>query len=85
MKPVSRTVDAALVDHVNQNHCSVPTDGAAATTLGSIEAERGLCFVGYAGRKWIEADMIAGPAWPLEGRTFPAAGGAACASTQFIA
>ena len=58
---------------------------AAATTLGSIEAERGLCFVGDIGRKRIETDMISGPAWTLERRTFPAAGGAACASTQFIA
>jgi hypothetical protein len=29
--------------------------------------------------------MIAGPAWTLEGRTFPAAGGAACAGSQFVA
>jgi hypothetical protein len=42
-------------------------------------------FVGDAGRQWIEAGMIADPAWPLKGRTFSAAGGAACAGTQFIA
>jgi hypothetical protein len=42
-------------------------------------------FACGAGRKRIETDMITGPAWTLEGRTFPAAGGAACASTQFIA
>jgi hypothetical protein len=65
------------MDHANQNHCSVPTDGAAATTLGSIEAERGFCFVGDIGRKRIETDMITGPAWTLEGRAFSAA---ACAA-----
>ena len=42
-------------------------------------------LVGDAGRERIEADMIAGPAWTLERRAFSAAGGAACASTQFIA
>jgi hypothetical protein len=41
-------------------------------------------FVG-AGWKRIEADMIAGPARTLEGRTFPAAIGAACAGTQLVA
>jgi hypothetical protein len=43
------------------------------------------CFVGDARREWIEANMIAGPAWTLEGRTFSAAGGAACASAQLVA
>ena len=33
-----------------------------------------------AGRKRIEANMIAGPAWMLEGRAFAAATGAACGS-----
>jgi hypothetical protein len=42
-------------------------------------------FVGDAGRKWIEANMIAGPAWTLEGRAFSAATGAACAGTQLVA
>jgi hypothetical protein len=42
-------------------------------------------FVGDAGREWIKADMITGPAWTLERRAFPAAGGAAGAGTQFIA
>jgi hypothetical protein len=42
-------------------------------------------FVGDVGRKWIEADMIAGPAPPLEGRTFSAASNTACASTQLVA
>ena len=42
-------------------------------------------LVGDAGRERIEADMIAGPAWTLERRAFSAAGGAACASAQFVA
>jgi hypothetical protein len=29
--------------------------------------------------------MIAGPAWPLEGRAFSAAISTACAGTQFVA
>jgi hypothetical protein len=31
-----------------------------------------------AGRKWIEANMVACPAWMLDGRTFAAATSAAC-------
>jgi hypothetical protein len=42
-------------------------------------------LVGAAGRKRIEADIIAGPAWSLESGTFSAATGAACAGTQFVA
>jgi hypothetical protein len=42
-------------------------------------------LVGAGGRKRIEADIITGPAWTLEGRTFPAAGGAARTGTQFVA
>jgi hypothetical protein len=42
-------------------------------------------FVRDAGREWIEADVIAGPTWTLEGRTFSAAGGAACATAQLVA
>ncbi len=42
-------------------------------------------LVGDFSRKRIEADMIAGPAWTLEGRAFSAASGAACAGTQFVA
>ena len=38
-----------------------------------------------AGRKGLEANMIACPAWVLEGCSFAAATGAACAGTQFIA
>jgi hypothetical protein len=34
-------------------------------------------------REWIEADMIAGPAWALEGRTFAAAASTADACAQF--
>jgi hypothetical protein len=42
-------------------------------------------LVGDFSRKRIEPDMIAGPTRALEGRTFPAAGGAACTGTQFVA
>jgi hypothetical protein len=42
-------------------------------------------FVGDAGRKWIKADVIAGPARALEGCTFPAARGTACANAQSVA
>jgi hypothetical protein len=42
-------------------------------------------FVGDAGREWIKADVIAGPAWPLEGCTFSAAISTACAGAQFVA
>jgi hypothetical protein len=42
-------------------------------------------LVGDFSRKRIEADMIAGPAWMLEGHSFAAATGAACAGTQFVA
>ena len=38
-----------------------------------------------AGRKRLEANMIAGPAWMLDGRTFTAATGAARGRPQFIA
>jgi len=37
------------------------------------------------GRERIEADIIAGPAWTLNGRAFRTATGAACAGTQFVA
>jgi len=37
-------------------------------------------FVGDAARKRIEADIIAGPSWPLEGRAF-----AAATQRQFVA
>jgi hypothetical protein len=40
-------------------------------------------FVGD-GRKRIEADVIAGPAWTLEGRAFSTAVCAAGAGTQFV-
>jgi hypothetical protein len=53
--------------------------------LGSIEAERGLCFVGDIGRKRIEADMITGPAWTLDGRAFSTAARAPRAGPQFVA
>jgi hypothetical protein len=43
------------------------------------------CLVGEAGREWIEADIIAGPAWPLESRAFSTAARAPCADPQFIA
>ena len=42
-------------------------------------------FVGDAGWKLIEADMIASPARTLARRTFSAARGAACAGTQLVA
>ena len=42
-------------------------------------------LVATSGRKRIEADVIACPAWTLEGRTFRPAGGAACAGAQFVA
>jgi hypothetical protein len=42
-------------------------------------------LVGDFSRKRIEADMIAGPAWTLEGRSFAAATCAASAGTQFVA
>jgi hypothetical protein len=42
-------------------------------------------FVNDSDRKRIEADMIAGPAWTLEGRAFSAATSTACAGTQFVA
>jgi hypothetical protein len=42
-------------------------------------------FVSDASRKRIEADMIAGPAWTLDGRTFAAATGAARSGAQFVA
>ena len=42
-------------------------------------------LVGDFSWKRIEADMIAGPAWTLEGGTFTAATSAACAGTQFVA
>jgi hypothetical protein len=38
-----------------------------------------------AGRKRLEANMIACPAWVLEGRSFAAATGAASAGTRFVA
>jgi hypothetical protein len=41
--------------------------------------------IGDAHGKRIEADMIAGPAWALEGCAFPAAPSTACAGTQFVA
>jgi hypothetical protein len=40
-------------------------------------------FFGDAHRKWIEADVIAGPSLDTEG--LPATTGAACASTQLVA
>jgi len=43
-----------------------------------------LAFVADAGRQRIEADVIAGPAWTLECRTFSATTGTACAGTQFV-
>jgi hypothetical protein len=42
-------------------------------------------LVGVTGRKRAEADVIAGPAWMLEGCTFAAATGAARTSAQLIA
>jgi hypothetical protein len=42
-------------------------------------------FVPDADRKWIEANMIAGPSWSLEGRAFSAAGDAACARAHPVA
>jgi hypothetical protein len=42
-------------------------------------------LVGVTGRKRVEADMIAGPAWTLEGRASSAATSTACAGTQFVA
>jgi hypothetical protein len=41
-------------------------------------------LVGDFSRKRKKADMIASPAWALEGRTFAAAIGAACTGTQFV-
>jgi hypothetical protein len=38
-----------------------------------------------AGRKRLEANMIAGPTWMLERCTFAAATGAAGGGTQFVA
>ena len=55
------------------------TIGAAVSAVLLPEA---ICDVG---RERIEADIIAGPAWTLEGRAFSAATGAACAGTQFVA
>jgi len=37
------------------------------------------------GRERIEADIIAGPAWTLNGRAFRTATRAACASAQLVA
>jgi hypothetical protein len=42
-------------------------------------------FVGDAGRERIKAEIVACPARTLEGGTFPAAMGAACAGTQLVA
>jgi hypothetical protein len=42
-------------------------------------------LVGDFSRKRIEADMIAGPAWTLDGRSFVAATSTVCAGTQFVA
>jgi hypothetical protein len=42
-------------------------------------------LVGAPGRKRIEADMITGPAWTLEGRAFSAAISTTCAGAQFVA
>jgi hypothetical protein len=42
-------------------------------------------FVGGVGRERIETDVIARPAGTLEGRAFPAATAAACASAQVVA
>ena len=42
-------------------------------------------LVGDFSRKRIEANMIAGPAWTLEGRAFSATPSRACAGTQFVA
>jgi hypothetical protein len=41
--------------------------------------------VGDFSRKRLEANVIAGPAWMLEGRAFSAATSAACAGAQFVA
>jgi len=35
-------------------------------------------------RERLKADVIAGPAWPLDGRAFCAATRTACAGTQFV-
>jgi hypothetical protein len=42
-------------------------------------------FVGDVGRKRIEADVVAGPAWPPECRTFPAAASATGRRAQSVA
>jgi hypothetical protein len=42
-------------------------------------------FIGDAGRKRLEADMIAGPAWVLEGCAFGTAVRATCANAQSVA
>jgi hypothetical protein len=49
------------------------------------EADAPPHFVGNAGRKRIEANVIAGPAWTLEGCTFTAAVSTAGACAQFVA
>jgi hypothetical protein len=42
-------------------------------------------FIGDAGRKRLKANVIAGPAWPLDGRTFRAAIRAAGAGAKSVA
>jgi hypothetical protein len=50
--------------------------GAATTDSSGLTYSLAGEHVSVGDRKRIEADMIAGPAWTLDGRTFPAAGGA---------
>ena len=65
------------------HHAGSVTDHAANNAprwLGDLRYARS-----FAGRKRIEADMIAGPAWTLESRILVAAIGTASASTQLVA
>jgi hypothetical protein len=64
---------------------STPSSGG---TTHSLKVRR-RCFlahfIGDAGWKRLEANVIATPTWMLEGRTFIPATSAARASTQFVA
>jgi hypothetical protein len=58
-------------------------DIAVSLTLKNLGVGRysSRIFIGDGHRKRIESDMIAGPAWPLEGQVFYAAISTASAST----